>query len=292
MQRNRNKQLAVLITCHNRREVTLKCLKTLKDQTGVECVTIDIYLVDDGSTDGTAVAVRERYPDVQVIDGDGNLYWTGGMRLAMDMARIRAPDFYLWLNDDTIIYPDAIARLLTTFAELAVDTELPPIVVGSLRDPDTGELTYGGSCRVNRWHPLRFSRVSPGSSPKRCDVFNGNLVLFHRAVVNAIGNLHPRLVHVAGDYDYALRAHKAGVDLWIAPNFFGDCRRNSLSSSSSDPSATLSERYKRLIGVKGQPPVPRFVYYRAHGGPLWFLLYPLVYARPLVSSLSRKLRRQ
>lgn len=292
MDRNRTKKVAVLITCHNRREVTLKCLQGLRSQSDIECVTIDIYLVDDGSTDGTAAAVHEHFSDVKIVEGSGKLYWTGGMRLAMDVAKKHEPDFYLWLNDDTRLYPDAIARLLAAFAELDVDSEFPPIIVGSLRDPDTGKLTYGGSRRTSRWHPLRFSRIPPSSTPKACDVFNGNLVLFDRAVVNVIGNLHPRLVHVAGDYEYGLRARKAGFELWVAPDYFGYCSRNTPSESWLNPEATLSDQYRRLIGAKEQPPIPRLVYYRAHGGPLWFLLYPLVYARPLITSLCRKLKRR
>lgn len=46
------KFLAVLMTCHNRRETTLKCLNTLYNQEGATNIDMAVYLVDDGSTDG------------------------------------------------------------------------------------------------------------------------------------------------------------------------------------------------------------------------------------------------
>ena len=59
--------LAVLITCHNRKDTTLSCLGRLfsirKD--------IDVYCVDDSSADGTAEAIRDGFPQVNLISGDG-----------------------------------------------------------------------------------------------------------------------------------------------------------------------------------------------------------------------------
>ena len=103
-----DKQLAVLITCHNRRDTTLSCLKALYQQD----VIIDVFLVDDGSSDGTTEAINSYYPDVNVIEGNGNLYWGGGMRLAFAEAMKHSYSYYLWLNDDTLLEPQAINNLL------------------------------------------------------------------------------------------------------------------------------------------------------------------------------------
>ncbi|MHC5831198.1 MAG: glycosyltransferase family 2 protein, partial [Nostoc sp.] len=71
-------QLAVIMTCFNRRETTLICLRALAQQTK----SFDVYLTDDGSSDGTSKAVKVFYPQVQILQGNGNLFWVGGMRLA------------------------------------------------------------------------------------------------------------------------------------------------------------------------------------------------------------------
>lgn len=279
-------KIAALLTCHNRRVQTLACIEDLLSQNRKN-VEFEVFLVDDGSTDGTSSAVAKSFPSVHIIHGDGTLYWNGGMRMAMDAASTGNFEFYLWLNDDTRLYPDSVDRLLQTHAQLESGCEAPLIVVGSICDPETGELSYGGSVQQSRWLPLRFSHIAPGSEPQRCDVFNGNCVLLPRSAVELIGNLHPKLVHYAGDYEYGLRAGRQGIAKWIAPGFFGECQTNSLRDSWLDPSVPLRERYKKLFGVKGQPPIPRLIYYSKYGGPLWMAIYPLVYLRPLATSLKR-----
>jgi GT2 family glycosyltransferase len=70
--------------------------------------------VDDGSTDDTATAVSQRFPQVKILQGTGSLFWNGGMRIAFAQALQHDYDYYLWLNDDTVLYPNALETLLTT----------------------------------------------------------------------------------------------------------------------------------------------------------------------------------
>ena len=70
--------LAVIMACHNRREHTLSCLKALKQQSVNGKVVVDVYLLDDGSTDGTSAAVKNTFPNVHIVEGDGNLFWNRG----------------------------------------------------------------------------------------------------------------------------------------------------------------------------------------------------------------------
>ena len=94
-------KISVLLTCHNRKEKTLICLRKLFEQ-DVRNVEFDVFLVDDGCTDGTAEAVREEFPKIHIIQGDGSLFWNRGMCLAWEEARKNgAHDAVLWLNDDT-----------------------------------------------------------------------------------------------------------------------------------------------------------------------------------------------
>jgi len=94
-------KIAALITCHNRRAQTLACLEALYQNALSQDYSLHVILVDDGSTDGTGEAVRELYPSVEIIRGDGNLYWNKGMYRAFGHAMETGFDAYLWLNDDT-----------------------------------------------------------------------------------------------------------------------------------------------------------------------------------------------
>src|SRR5688500_4668302 len=105
-------QIAVLMTCHNRKALTLACLEMLRRQPLFAAE--NLFLVDDGSSDGTGDAVRQAFPTANVVQGDGSLFWNGGMRLAWDRAKAagRDFDFYLWLNDDVKLSPDALDMLV------------------------------------------------------------------------------------------------------------------------------------------------------------------------------------
>jgi glycosyltransferase involved in cell wall biosynthesis len=112
--------VAALLTCHNRREKTVACLDRLFAQDclgpqgrGGSEVIVDVFLVDDGSRDGTAQTIREKFPQVAIAHGPGNLFWAGGMRLAWRTAvQARKYDAYLLLNDDTLLRPDALRSLM------------------------------------------------------------------------------------------------------------------------------------------------------------------------------------
>lgn len=274
--------ICAVLTCFNRKAKTLECIRRLKLQKTTYEVDLKIIVVDDASLDGTSDAINELYPDVEVLQGTGSLYWNGGMRMAVDHAASHTPNFFLWVNDDTILRIDALQLLLDVHYELKPEMERMPIIVGSVIDPVTKNITYGGSVHMSpNLMPLRFRLLQPRHRPVQCDVFNGNCVLVPFETYALIGNLHPHLVHDAGDYEYSLRAKKAGITAWIVPGYVGACSRNPIDGTWLDPEIPLGRRYKLLFSTKGNPPGPRFHYYKSYGGPFWFLIYPLIYLRPL-----------
>lgn len=274
-------RIAVLVTCHNRREATLEALEALAVQ---ECADaqVQVYLVDAGSGDGTAEAVTERFPSTCVMAATDEVFWNAGMRIAFDRAMAEGGfSHYLWLNDDTRLDRTALAELLAT-DRLLRGLRAPSIVVGSVRDPMTGDLTYGGVRRLSRWRPLRFCLIEPSDEPRRVETMNGNAVLVPAEVVARIGSLDPAFRHGMGDYDYGLRAGRAGIEVWLAPGTVGDCPRNAPAS----PCLTLSEEFKRLRGVKVLPPADWFAFARRWAGWLW----PVYAASPYVRRLLRAAR--
>jgi GT2 family glycosyltransferase len=146
--------IAVLMTCHNRRDTTLACLESLYCARASN--QLDVFLVDDASTDGTGAAVRDRYPTVNIISGSGDLYWVGAMRLAYEHATTKQHDFTLWLNDDVVLAPTALTTLIATWAQLSRNGHERSIVVGAVVDPTTRTTSYSGATRVVRSRPSRF----------------------------------------------------------------------------------------------------------------------------------------
>ena len=175
--------VAVLLACHDRVATTIKCLSRLMPQLGDGS---EVFLVDDGSTDGTGDAVRRAFPQVHVIDGDGSLYWAKGMRKAWEAAAARRGDWdgYLWLNDDADLNGDAVERLV-------LKDNGERIVVGELEDADGG-VVYG----------LRERGL-----------FTGNCVFVPRKVYERLGMICGDYSHAWADYDYAMLAMRSGVEV-------------------------------------------------------------------------------
>lgn len=274
--------IAVTLTCHNRRDKTLACLAAVQaaQPAGVDLV---LHLTDDGSTDGTAEAVRHLWPGASIIAGDGTLFWNGGMRRAIRSAITVDPDLYLWLNDDTILDADGLLRLLQAHREVAAGS--PAIVVGSTRDPDTGVLTYGGVTRPDMTRPMRFELVEPRDVPMPCETLNANIALFPRDVLLSVGNLDAAFVHAMGDYDYGLRAGAEGCRVWVAPGTHGTCKRNPETDIEG-----LREAWRQLTGRKGLPPEEWWEFTRRWAGPYWPVWFISPYVRRFGSAVHRRVR--
>jgi GT2 family glycosyltransferase len=289
---NRNR-LAALLTCYNRKQKTLASLTALFNQELPTEVRIDVYLLDDGSTDGTVMAVSQSYPQVKILQGNGNLFWNGGMRQAFGEAIKHDYDYYLWLNDDTTLYRDSISRLLETSHSLLAQGEQRAIVAGSTCDPQTNALTYGGVVRRSRLRPLKFDLVEPGEHVKRCDTINGNCVLIPREVVQAVGNLDSAFTHYIGDWDYGLRAQQQGCTVWIIPGYVGTCSQNYQPGSTANSPVPPGERFKKMGQPKGlnvqseilYPLGEWKVFAQRHGGLLWPVYWLIPYRRLLWISL-------
>lgn len=271
--------ICVLMASHNRCNDTLNCLEHLYRQTTSGQFSIHTILVDDGSTDGTSENIRVKFPQVQIIQGGGSLYWTGGMRLAFENALHHEFDHYLLLNDDTILHEDAVQLLLDAYQQACDQGCSKSIIVGSTRSPDDNVVTYGGQRRRCRWLPMKLSRITPGKSLIACDTFNANCVLIPKRVANVVGNISASYTHGMGDYDYGFRATKLGCKLWVAHGYVGECKLNYGRGSWNDKSLTVKTRWQRLLGPKGLPPKEWYMFTSQHSGPLWVLFWASPYIK-------------
>ena len=280
--------VCALLTCFNRREKTLDCLRALAHNVGLQHVHLRAVLVDDGSTDGTAEAVLTEFAWVEVVRSNGSLFWCRGMHLAFETALRTGFDHYLWLNDDTALLPDAMVRLLACESQLRASRSTPVIVVGSTVDPISGVCTYGGERLASRWSPFWFERIAPASVPQRCDTLTGNVVLVSARAAQRVGNLDPSFEHAMGDTDYGLRAHRLGVELWVAPQVHGTCAHNPVAGTHMDQSLPLATRWKYMLHRKGLPWRSWLTFTRRHMGVMWPLYFAWPYAKLLIGSHTKR----
>lgn len=241
-------RIAILLTTFNRKEKTLTCLETLGKQVIAPNIQTDIFLTDDNSSDGTAEAVKRNFPSVKIFSGTGHLYWAGGMRFTWKKALEGEYDFYLLLNDDTLLFDNAIQSLVDGFNNNSIAPQAA-ICIGSTKDPQTGNLSYGGSSlyRSNVW---KSHTVFDAEKYISCDFANANIMLVPKEVVEKIGILSDIYTHSLADYDYTLQAKQAGFEVVLIPGFLGTCTDDHGNNWKSQKSS-LKERIKYLKSPKG-----------------------------------------
>ena len=247
--------IAVLLTVHNRKEKTIECLKRLFDQEIPKDFNISVFLTDDGCTDGTREKVQKEIPSVNIVDGDGNLYWNRGMWTAWREAAKSIYDYYLWLNDDTYLYDNVIEIIL----ESSSNHNDKAIIVGmTCAIGDTKRLTYGG------W--IGGKVINDVSKECKCETFNGNIVLIPKYVYEILGTNDPYFRHCLGDTDYGLRATEKGIEIWTVKGIMGECDRHERPTVWMDPSQPFIKRWNNFFSPLGNNPFEFFYFRKKHFG--------------------------
>ena len=216
-----NYKIAILLTCHNRKAKTLACLESIFNASIPGNLSYSVFLVDDNSTDGTFEAVETTYPFINLLNGTGNLFWTGGMRLAWESAtRNNDFDYFLLLNDDVILFPDYFINIFPFLNNLNAQNYL---YTAATIDQATNEITYG-ALKIKRKFPVpRYQKLFPNEYLQACDMANANILLVSRRICDTIGILDSKFTHSIADYDYSLRAKKAGFSVYLLPKVQGFC---------------------------------------------------------------------
>ncbi len=249
-------KIAVLLTCHNRCVKTSSCLISLSSAIGVynskheEPIYVEIFLTDDGCTDGTVVEARHVFPDekvLHVLHGNGDLFWAGGMRFCWREAMKRNEEwnFYLLLNDDAVLLDNVFDELFDALNYSIHHYGKEGIVSGitcAMDDPN--KLTYGGEVWENKLLATS-KRVSPNGAPQSCDLTNANILLVPEIIVRRLGILYEGYRHGQADFDYSNMARKAGIPVILTAHFCGRCDRDHMNGEEilkKIVSMTLSER--------------------------------------------------
>jgi len=254
--------IAVLLACYNRREKTLGFLESLAQQNIFGKHAIDIYLLDDASSDGTAEAVKAKYPQVTIVAGTGNLFWAGGMRKVWTYAISQKDyDLFCLFNDDVVLFDDALQRILYHYSLAGSGN----ILVGSTRDPATNAHSYGGFIQI--LHPIKFNRfilTEPDETKLvPCNFAHANILLADKATVKKIGIFSSRYTHFFADFDYTYTAYKSGIAVLIAPGYYGYCEDDHGNKWLSQ-GKPLKQRIAYLYNPKGLAYKEHLYYIKKH----------------------------
>lgn len=218
-------RVEIVAPVHNRKALTLLCLQSLLriNSNGLD---VGIVIVDDGSTDGTSDSIREQFPDVDIVNGDGELWFTEGTNVGVRRALERDPKYILLMNDDQVFDEDFLVTLVET-AE-----RNPRSVVGSLlllwdMPHKVFQIAPVWSTRHGGWRHWQSQTVwTVPEKPWKVDLIVGNCLLVPAEAMRECGLMNSKRYPNFGDAEYTPRLRKAGWKLIIDPRSRVFCQPN------------------------------------------------------------------
>lgn len=207
----------VCIPVHNRINYTLKCIKTIYEQPFKNFI---IIVCDDGSNDNTSSILSSEFPEIICIQGNGNLWWTGGINECVKKALslCKPGDYIYTLNNDTELFLDTFEILFK------VANQYPGAIIGTLNLFHSNNSRVENSAFTFRNKFLGFKRFNvwgedinnrKGIYP--VDGFAGKGVLIPIEVFKKIGLYNQtKLPHYHADLEFSFRAKRAGINLYLS----------------------------------------------------------------------------
>lgn len=217
---------ALVIPVYNRRQTTLQCLRSLAKIVRDD-IDARIFVVDDGSTDGTSDAIASEFPMVEIIRGDGSLHYAAGTNRGIEAALNWNADYIVTMNDDAVYHDQFLQRLIQT-----AQNNKRSVVGALLLLWDNPHLAFQVApvwkTLQGGWtFPDEITAFNAGSTPISVEMIVGNCVLFPVAAIKECGLMdEENFPHGWGDAQYLVRMKKAGWNLLVDPRVFVWCEPN------------------------------------------------------------------
>jgi GT2 family glycosyltransferase len=213
----------IVIPVFNRLELTRQCLASLTCQSYKDFA---VFLVDDGSTDGTEEAVIREFSsklDIEILKGDGNLWWAGGIKMGVERAlqKSRDGDYIVTLNNDVIVMENFLSQATS------VIERYPRAMIGGLSvdSQDRKTVTTTGWRMVcwplalthRVWWPSALDDLDTEPPVVEVDFLPGTATFVPVPVVRRLGTVDARaLPHYHADSEYSYRLKRNGVPVLIS----------------------------------------------------------------------------
>ena len=248
----------IVIPVYNRWKYTQACIESLNKQIYKD---FKIIVVDDGSSDGTSEKINDLYPNVHVIKGDGNLWWTGGINEGIKYALSQKADYVLSLNNDTLTYPGYLQELINA-AE-----KKPNSLIGSLAvDSETKKELYAAG--FIKWYVDKYTDLlnDLGNDDKKgiheVGFFPGRGLLIPKQVFDKVGLFDQKTFpHYMADYDFTLTAKKNGFKTYCCLEAKLGVYIDASGAHDIFSNKTFKNYKEHLFGMKGAGNLPLFYKY-------------------------------
>ena len=214
---------SIVFPIFNGLEFTQKCLKSLfKDiDLGIQDIKFSVVVVDDGSTDNSSAWIKINFPQVHLLKGDGNLWWSGGINMGIKYAIEELnSDYIIWWNNDIIsdkMYFHNLIRILEDNSSNKIIGSKIYLInqkniiwsMGGMFDPKTGRKSVVG-CEMPDGDDFQ--------NEIEVDWLPGMGTVTHQSVYKKIGMLDDKnFPQYHGDSDFTFRAKQNGYKIVVNP---------------------------------------------------------------------------
>jgi hypothetical protein len=192
----------------NRRADTLECLSSLAAGTYRNHTAL---VLDNHSSDGSVPAIREAFPDVEVIELEQNLGYAGNNNIGIRAALDRGAEWVFVLNEDTVLAPDCLESLIR-----AAESDPRIGIVGPMvYHHDEPEVIQSAGGRIGRYWESQHLGVNEQDrnqfvQPHEVDWISGCGILVRREAIDQVGVIDLRYFYYWEETEWCLRAGRAG----------------------------------------------------------------------------------
>jgi len=220
--------LSICIVTLNAQQYLENCLDSIKKH--ADGLAYEIIVVDNGSSDETTQMLKEKYPEVVLIENEQNLGFAKPNNQAI--AASQPGKYILLLNPDTLVYGSSLQGLVSFAEEHPKAGVVGPKVLN-------GDGTFQKHCKRGEARPwetfcyfLGLSRLFPKAKffsgylqtyldeneTHEIPAISGCCMLIRRETFNTIGGLDEDLFAYQEDTEYCVRARKSGWKVYYTPD--------------------------------------------------------------------------
>ena len=200
----------------NRRDDTLACLASLEEE---KYENHKIIVLDNASTDGSVEVIQTQFPNVEILELTENKGYAGNNNVGVEAAMTYGADWVFVLNEDTILAPDCISKLIT------VGESDPQIgIVGPMvyhhDEPDVIQ-SAGGSLNQNldAIHVAQNETdVGQFVESRPVEWISGCAIMVRGTVISQVGMLDERFFYYWEETEWCLRTKEAGWHIVHVPD--------------------------------------------------------------------------
>ncbi|MCH7759564.1 glycosyltransferase family 2 protein [Patescibacteria group bacterium] len=210
-------KVSVIILHWNGKEILKECLKFLSR---IDWPNYEVVVIDNGSIDGSQEFIKNNFRQVTLIENKKNLGFAGGCNIGIKYALGRRVDYVLLLNNDTVVAPDFLTKMIET-AESDQKIGIVGAKIYYYNQPK--KIWFAGAdfiqWRVSGKHRFWQKLDSPElTGIKPSDFITGCVMLIKKKVFKKIGFFYEPYFLTVEDSDFCLRARGVGWKIVVNLN--------------------------------------------------------------------------